>query len=507
MADVPLDYLAPQVPRLRTVLRRVAAVVTVLAVIGVGTVAVHRIVVSCAGVRSGLIRVDGECVGTLTDVDRHFFSDDLRSVQAAIARENAWVHEQWQADPERNRYVRVALLSPMTATAKSFMSAEQIRHSVQGAYVAQRRANHTPDFADPRPLVQLVLANPGSRQTQWRRVVEALERTTDDRHPLVAVIGMGTSITATRDTAHYLSASDADLPMVAGVATSDEFRDIPGFVRTSPSNTDYVRALGAYLAENPELRTGMLVYDDSEPDLYVRDLRAVYERLLGRYLTVPAKAYFGAADPENRTQLFSTIQTSVCNTPRPDLILYAGRALDLDDFVHSLAVRSCRDPISILVGATGLGPFADLTPILQQGQITIINAAGVDPAWFATESPPSGTAPDGLMPFLTAFRAEEFGEPGALDDGYGPTHHDAMATAVMAIRAVTPGLPPDEIPRAGNVRGQLMNLNNSSYVPGAGGRLTFTTTRMADPIGRWIPVISIPPSAAPPAHRPYVTSG
>ncbi|WP_428961532.1 ABC transporter substrate-binding protein [Micromonospora fluostatini] len=507
VADVPPDHLAPRVPRTRTVLRRCAVVLSVVVLVAAGAAVVHRVAVSCGPVRSGLTRVDGECVGVLTDVGGHAFSDDLRSVQDAIDRENAWVDAQYRADPGGNRYVRVALFSPMTATAHSFMTADQVRHTVQGAYVAQRRANHTPDFDDPRPLVQLVLANPGSRQAQWPRVVRALERMTDDRHPLVAVIGMGTSITATRDAARYLSASATDLPMVAGVATTDEFRDITGFVRTSPSNTDYVRALADYLAGHRELRTGMLVYDDSEPDLYVRDLRSAYERHLRRYLTVPAKSYFGAADPENRTQLFATIQDSVCNAPRPDLILYAGRALDLDDFVRSLALRGCRDPISILVGATGLSPLEDLTPALVEGRITIVNAAAGHPSWFTADSHPPGSVPDGLPPFLAAFRAEKFGEPGALADGYGPTHHDAMATAVMAIRAVAPGLPRDEVPRAGNVRGQLMNLNNSSTVPGAGGTLTFTTDRRADPIGKWVPITVIPPAADPPARRPYVTTG
>ncbi|WP_139135621.1 ABC transporter substrate-binding protein [Micromonospora yangpuensis] len=504
VADVPVNYLSPRVPRTCTVLRTAAVLATVVAVVAAGVLVTHRVVTACGDLRSGLSRVDGECVGVLTDAAAWTFSADLRSVQQAIDRENDWVHEQWRADPDEHRYVRVALLSPMTATTESFMTAAQVRHAVQGAYLAQRRANHSPDLDDRSPLIQLVLANPGSRQAQWLPVVRKLEAMADDETPLVAVVGMGTSIVATRDAARHLSDSDSDLPMVAGIATTDEFRDIKGFVRASPSDTDYVRALSRYLDEHPDLRAGMLVYDDSEPDLYVQDLRRAYETQLDGYLTVDAKSFFGAADTRNRTQLFATIRDSVCITPRPNLILYAGRALDLDDFVRSLAGRRCRDPISIMVGATGLADLAGLAPTLTEARITIVNSASVHPSWFTSVGQPPGPVPDGLPPFLTAFRSEQFGEPGALTDGYLLTHHDAMATAVKAIRLVARQIPPDEVPRAGNVRGQLLNLNNGSEVPGAGGTLSFTADRLADPVGKWVPIIEIPATTTP-TTRPYVT--
>jgi ABC-type branched-subunit amino acid transport system substrate-binding protein len=495
---------------MRAWLRRIAVPITVAITVAglVATTVVAANQFACGGLRSGLTRVDGECVGVSAEADTYYFSDDLRSIQDAIKRENDRVHQEWMADPGQNRYVKVALLSPLTATRTSFMNQDQIRHAVQGAYVAQRRANTTKDFDDQSPLIQLVLANEGGQQAEWRRVVRKLEEMAADEHPMVAVIGMGTSIAATRDAAQYLSVSASALPMIAGVTTSDEFRDIEGFTRVSPSDSDYVAALASYLAGRNDLRSGMLVYDRSEPDLYVRDLRLAYEAQLGDYLTVDAKSYFGEGDSsQNQTKLFSAITESVCNVQRLDMILYAGRALDLDDFVESLSGRTCRaNPVAILVGATGLTGLELLRDTLTRGKITVVNAAAIDPGWFAGSGTPKVASPTYFPPFAAAFEGE-ISESDALADGYAIIHHDAMATAVKAIRTVARQLPgADQVPTAGDVRGQLLNLNNGSEVRGAGGTLSFTTDRLADPVGKWVPIILIPAPAAPgPARPTYIT--
>ncbi|MFG1913723.1 ABC transporter substrate-binding protein [Micromonospora sp. NPDC048898] len=510
VAEIPPDYFAPRVPRLRKVLRSVAVVVTVIAVLTAGALVTRFVINRCGDLRSGLTKMDGECIGVLTDASAYTFKG-LESIQVTIDQENDRVHKAWLADPDGNtQYVRVALLSPLTTATNSFMSIDQIRHSVQGAYLAQHRANHSAAFKDASsPPIQLVLASPGSRQTHWEPVVRQLERMAGDDHPLVAIVGMGTSVAATRDAALHLARSSSGLPMVSAVASTDDFRDIEGFVRTTPSNTDYVAALAGYLGGHPNLNNGMLVSDASAPDLYVQDLRDAYNAQLKSYLKADEKKFFGLADNKNKTQLFANISQSVCIS-RSNLILYAGRALDLDDFIKSLKERACKDlGISIMVGATSLIFLENLgSDLLTNNKIKIVNAAAVHPKWFTSKVDDQGFRPDatasggqtydGLKKFLEDFDEEGLGGRQELADGYLVTHHDAMATAVMAIRVVNGQLEKGKLPQARDVRGQLLNLNTGSEVPGAGGNLRFTQDRKADPVGKWVPIIEIPSAETSP---------
>ncbi|TDC43349.1 ABC transporter substrate-binding protein [Micromonospora sp. KC213] len=497
VAGVPTDFFTPRVPRSRRVLRLATATAAVAALVAASALVVNIVVTSCGSLRSGLTRVGGECVGVLTDVGAHTF-EGLGDVQQKIREQNEIVRAKSAA--ENQPYVRVALLSPMTSAEKSFMSKAQVRHAVQGAYVAQVRANGSDGTNDP-PLIELVLANVGSRQEQWRRVVRTLEQLADDENPLVAVIGMGTSIAATRDAAQYLAASDSGLPMIAGVATADDFRDIEGFVRASPSDTDYVLALNAYLQTRTDLRKGMVVFDESEPDLYVRSLLAAYRRILKDYLLPYERSFVGAGDPGQRARFLEPIATSVCTDPKPDMILYAGRVLDLDDFVNTLASRQCftQKPLTILVGATGLTVSDETAARMAQTGITIVTAASVHPSWFTGDA--VVPAPKGLAAFVEAFRAARFGDEATLTDGYALTHHDAMATAVTAIRMAKRSKL-----SAADVRGQLLNLNKDVVIPSAGGELSYTTGRRADPVGKWVPITVLPAGAAPiPKGTPFIT--
>ncbi|TDC78003.1 hypothetical protein E1193_21440 [Micromonospora sp. KC606] len=497
VAGVPPDFFAPRVPRSRRVLRLAAATAAVAGLVAASALAVNVLVNSCGSLRSGLTRVGGECVGVLTDVGAHTF-EGLGDVQQKIRQQNEIVRKKSAA--ENQPYVRVALLSPMTATGKSFMSKAQVRHAVQGAYVAQVRANGSAGTNDP-PLIELVLANVGSRQEQWRRVVRELERLAEDENPLVAVIGMGTSIAATRDAARHLAASRSELPMIAGVATADDFRDIEGFVRASPSDSDYVLALKAYLQNRGDLRRGMVVFDESEPDLYVRSLLAAYRRLLKEYLLPYERSFVGAGDPGQRARFLEPIAVSVCTNPQPDMVLYAGRALDLNDFVNTLASRQCftQKPLTILVGATGLTVSPETAARMAQTRITIVTAASVHPSWFTDDA--TVPVPKGLAAFVDTFRAARFDDESALLDGYALTHHDAMATAVTAIR-----LAKRSKLSAADVRGQLLNLNKDVVIPSAGGELSYTTARRADPVGKWVPITVVPAGAATvPKGTPFIT--
>ncbi|MFC4561794.1 ABC transporter substrate-binding protein [Nocardiopsis mangrovi] len=442
---------------------------------------------------------DGECVGT-TD-GSHVFDPGFADVQARIAAENERVAEQIDGGAAA---ARIAVMTQLTPTAVSAMSPDQVLRSLEGAYVAQMRANHSRDIGDPTPLVQLVLANEGSRQEHWEPVVDRLVEMSTEPVPLLAVIGLGVSIRSTAEAADRLSASG--VPMVSAVASADGLNDgsYPGLLRAGPSNTDFVTALRGYVEAHDELRTGILVFDQNAPDLFVSTLTAAFEAEMAEYTEgVPPQPFSGTALADGSPPtLFASAAQNICQT-EADMVFYAGRGVDLSGLIDALHSRPCvREPLTVFFAETGLSLREDeeIRGDLEDGNITIVHAAASDPDWGSG----ARGEPEGFAPFVDSY-AEHVGDPGgALDNGYAIAHHDAVMVAVQAIRLYTRE-GGDEPPRAEGVRGALFRLNAGNVVRGAGGDLAFSTTRDGDPGGKPVPVFEIPRPGEAPAHDLYTT--
>jgi hypothetical protein len=494
IADIPQTTFDPR-SRWRRWRSRITLATIAVVLAAAGGYGLNLVVHTCGGLRSGITSIGGECVG-ITD-GAYIFSPELSTIEGKFKTENDWV----QTQPS---YVNVVLLSPFTATPSSPMSMALIRHSVEGTYTAQYRANHTHDFGDQQPLIRVLLANEGSREDQWQPVVHQIEALANGPHPVVAVVGLGVSVANTQHGAQDLSARH--IPMVAAVLSADglDHDHIPGLIRVTPNNTDYVGALRQYLGTRPDLKTAIIVYDRSEPDLYVTTLRTAIEHGLATYLTNAPQSFFGTAIPSDVTpQLFDGITRNVCSEA-PDIVFFAGRSTDLRAFIDSLAGPACgkKQPLTIMVGATGLSSVRQDIQNLRNRNITVIYASSADPAWV---NDPNGR-PDYYTDFLAAYQQHVGLTPGALDDGYALMHHDALAAAVTAIRLASPatGTPIDVTPA--NVGSQLLNLNNEYTVPGGSGTLTFSSRRGGNAGNKPVPVVGIPalPDDAPRSH-PYTT--
>jgi hypothetical protein len=436
----------------------------------------------------------GECVG-VTDGGSYVFRD-FAAVQEKIKAENDKVRQT-----EKN-YVNVALLTPLTPAENSAMSLHKTRHALEGAYIAQYRANNDPKrvAGDLQPKIRLLLANEGSHQDQWRSVVDRLVEMTDGNHPLVAVIGMGISIQQTEDAARVLSRHQ--VPMISAVVTADglDFRSIPGLIKVSPTNADYVEAVRRYLHTRDDLRTAMLVYDgnsdlENNTDLYTRSLREDFEKTF--YFDFPAQTFTGSTIQSKATpNMFSGIRSAVCAT-NPDKLFFAGRERDLLVFLQSLAGRACIDKtITIISGATGFETIQSVRDDLIRWNINVIHAGSVDTrAWDDDSDLCRNGVPPHYADFRTAFHDAQTGFPGeSLADGYAIMHHDALLAAATAIRLSSPD-PAARTPKAVDVRSQLLNLSVDHKIQGAGGELSFSRATGGNPDGKPVPVIHIPSSA------------
>jgi ABC-type branched-subunit amino acid transport system substrate-binding protein len=467
--------------------RKRIGLMTVVVVLAVGLgLAANEVIPPCGSLGSGVQRVDGECVG-VTD-GSYLFDLAFEEVQEKIARENA------QVRAVSSSYVTVALLDLLTPTETSAKSTEEIRSELEGAYTAQRRINELVLPTSSSPQIQLVLANQGNTDDQWQPVADQLVEMAEGDHPLVAVIGLGVSTAQTRERAEYLS--DHDIPMVGALLTADELNhnNIPGFIRVSPTTQDYAKALRRYLETRNDLNSAVMVYDmnsDSGADLFTKSLKEDLGQEM-QYLINgrPPLPFVGASIPTNASPgRFDIVTPNICSEPL-DVVIYAGRQVDLKGFLQSLAGRQCfLTPLTVITAADIGMLLREREQQLGAANLTVVHAGtSYAEGW---ERSVEGT-PQNYGDFLSAFRGHGFTDKNLIDSE-AIMMHDALLTAEQAVGLATSGETP---PTAANVRSVLLNLSGEFQVQGASGTLSFSSGPGAgNPQGKPVPLLQYP---APP---------
>lgn len=473
--------------------------------ITIGGFAAEALLTSCGGPGSGVTKVDGQCVG-VTD-GSYIFDEAYRDVQEKIQRENKLVNDIVN-DPDRgpDRAVTIALLSPMLGAEGSPFSVHEIRNLLEGAYTAQYRANHTRDFGDSDPLIRLVLANEGSHQQHWQPVVKQLVEMKNAEAPLNAVVGLGVSIVETELAAKELAR--AKIPTIGAITTADQlnYRDIRGFLRVSPSNRDYVASLRKYFdarAEyDPALGIGpaVVVYDTNSElrgDIFIQSLHDDLVKQMEGWITIPELSFEGELSPSDATPGgFHSTTNSICIS-MPQTVFFAGRKADLKAFLGSLKERSCNThSVTVVTVDADTDVYGKNVKTLEENGIKLVYADASNPrGWI------DGVAqtPDHFPAFKRWF--EHFGfDLTHLYDGGAISHHDAVAAAAKAIQLVVDNQSSSGLPKAEDVLNQLLYLHTSP-VPGASGTLRYSSRgeggeESGDPLGKPIPVLEFPESAA-----------
>ncbi|HEX9999806.1 MAG TPA: hypothetical protein VGB74_05095 [Actinoplanes sp.] len=520
---------APTRPARRRAVRHKAAasIVVVLLVVALVLVGWQTYLNSCRGFAwpdRALTRSDGECIGWYDEKAFAYFPG-IADITDRIASENRRVSDTG------NPYVRVAVFMPLTARdLGDAMTPETIRHSLEGAHVAQLRANTPAEILATAPLIQLVPVNIGRDQKQWSRmlpVVSSMARA--GKHPLVAAVGLGVSLAATKEAADALS--ELPVPAVGAVITANNVTAKNMFV-VSPSNLDYVNALREHItataetaaakkagndpppisADRKALKSGtaILVYDTTEGDNYATTLADSFRTQLPGYLDGREVGFKGSIQPNGEiTADFGPVRTTLCLT-EADMIFYAGRDRDLTSLITAVATRksSCKTvkKLTILTGATGLAEFQRDQPLqdqMRKNDITVIDAS----ATYARRWLSGAEAPPGFDAFRTAFEkyaAATRQTVDVLDDGYLIMHHDAVLAVVTAARTAVIDQKDNKEPVAKDVLRTLRNLNvPPAVVRGASGDIGFNGTS-GWPHGKPVPIIEIPEPQQAAAKPPPV---
>jgi ABC-type branched-subunit amino acid transport system substrate-binding protein len=469
--------------------RRRIVVLVVVALVAAGAVWFGvRWTEKCGPLDSGVQEVDGDCVG-VTD-GSYVFHPELADIEGKIAAENARVRG------DKRGYVSIALVDPLTPNDHSALPADAVRNRLEGAYTALRRVNADRVAGDPNPQIQLLLANEGSTDGQWGQVSDRLAELSEaDANPLVAVVGLGVS--TARTMRHTQDLSEDGIPMVGAVLTADnlEYDEVPGLIKTSPSNRHYVAALRDYLTE-AGLGSAIMVRDsnsDAGFDLYAKTLEDEFETQMKGIIKYETQQFTGkSAASDAPPSLFDNVQANICAAAgdRGVAVLYAGREIDFGDFIDSLRSRTCsQTPLNILTAGVELAKVLRGKD-LRGAKLTVFNAATVDPLGWRDKAP--GT-PKYFPDFYSAF-AKRF-TPDDLADGGAIMMHDAVLTAGRAIRLAAPnGSASTVTPNA--VRAQLLNINTLYSVQGASGTLRFSKQPSGEGTGipkdKPIPVLMYP---------------
>jgi hypothetical protein len=326
-------------------------------------------------------------------------------------------------------------------------------------------------------------------------VVDQLVDLADEQH-LVGVIGVGQSTTNAQHTARALS--EADIPMVASVVTATDFhveqpaqagqaaRYIKGFTRVSSTTGNQIGVLSRYLGRQGVNRA-MLVYDVNEDDLYTSTLYQEFKAAAASgALSITVESRFDT-EASLDTQ-FREIMRDLCGDGAPDTVLYAGRAVLLDDLITNLRKRGCarERSITLVTGsdASMLRTRADLQPQQDQPDLTVVYTPHVDP---------DAARVMGITEFggLTAAFERLGFDPADLADGWGVMMHDAMLATSEAVNRSANGLPAGEVPTRQAIRAELERSDRErNQIRGAGGTFTIDATT-GNAVGRRLPVIEV----------------
>lgn len=476
-----------------------------------------------------------ECIGVTAAA--YAFDPDLADVMGRIEAENKAAREG--ARKSGKPVVSVAVVMPYTSsTPGAAMSKELIRHSLQGAYLAQRGHNHGPATRDT--AIQLLFANVGEDLSHWQTVTDELSSRRGGSAPLVAAIGLPNSDAATLDTVRRGLGHDS-IPAVSAVLSSRDMEH-PFLFKVSPSTDQLVDALKRHVSANKVNREDTFMIADERDDNYVANLRRVFRQEFGAQYGITddevqrrTETYQGIKGPaeEGEPQIFRRAVSAMCAVGARTVFL-AGRDADLPPFLETIdQTRSCDsdpddEPMRILRVSTGRDPVtetATMRRIAERNNIEIVTAAAVDaPRWRAASSG-DNQVPKAFGPFADSYD-QYFGkngkeQPDALSDGYAVMHHDALTavgTAVAAARdsgieSVDHNDVYDELRR-----GSPLAQCAAGCVPGASGVFTFADESMGTderarheaatglwPVCKPVPVVTFPKErlSRSPLYRTY----
>ncbi|MGW0733256.1 hypothetical protein [Streptomyces sp. NPDC002851] len=466
---------------------------------------------------AGLEDVRGECVGVTSSAeefrrDPKHFPDGLAEVSRRIQEQNAYA--------EQGPHATIALEIPMTDP--NVRRQKEILHEVQGAYLAQYRANQ--EEAQKPPRIRLVFANIGSDRRSWATVHRRLAELAKSKDNFRVAFGLDLSVKETYEALKDLTVEHR-LPVVLGPSTADSMANprtgeptFPGLARVAPTNSEQAKALvefdkGLRDDEKLSLRNAVLITDTVEGDDYVDSLRGAFRSLL-KQSPHPEKTYKSRGSDEDGVLggEFEDFANQICAAdPEIDTIYFAGRVVQLQQFITALGKRTCPTRHFTLVSGSGASTLYDTEKLdwdaikgdRSRGRkgITVRYTSNAhQDAWRTKDAPKVGGSRadvDNLVELAGPSRPKSVGSIGPVDliDSRMYVAYDAAWTAIQGIRErmdVDDLLDDEELPTTDQIRDDWDRLQGQSMVRGASGWICLDAS--GNPYDKAVAVVQLDPS-------------
>ncbi len=413
-------------------------------------------------------RIDNQCIGA-TD-GRVLLSEDLKDVLHKINEENE------QIDNSGDAAVSIAYLIPLPKSPDDKL-AELLRHELQGAYIAQLRANQP---TEGLPLVRLLVANYGNQSSEWQRVTQNLLGKVDQPERLVAAVVTGRTVDNTIRAIDALRSEG--VPVIASRLTGNELtfldeRRVQGLARVAPTNNDQAESIALFLKQTRN--SALLVQDDNPDDPYLFSLgeafQAKFEDQTHKLLEPPGRYTSTFPGVESRMR---GILRDICEQ-RPEVVFFAGRTPALKAFIAASPQRPCPDvPIRVVAGADAaefpseVRSSTDLRNALTtksaNAEVSVVYTSQAHPrSWSGSQDSADSFSSDsmryldsgceGVRCYKNLFPGEQ------MDDGAAIIGHDAVTVATSAIHS-------EQInDKPGLIIQEFNSIHGKGAVPGASG--------------------------------------
>jgi ABC-type branched-subunit amino acid transport system substrate-binding protein len=440
----------------------------------------------------------GECVG-VTDGSYQFEPGHpaLVGVEDKIKAEDQWVRRTGKS------YVSVAYLMPAVGGVDAENTFEG---QLEGAYTAEHYANHGGNVQGTSPLIQLLIASIGVNADQYPVVDAEIVDDVASQH-LVAAAGIAISLDNTLREVKDLTADK--IPVFGSTPTSDQFDNIPGFVRVSPSNKQEIDAVLSYVRSKDS--RAFLIEDTNPSDIYDTSISDEFQADFPdpTHSIVDTETYdsAGEASLDDRvgqqvSNRISQMSLDIC-VSGADVVLYGGRGRDLTTLVGDLASRPCGNrPVTIVSGddASNVPASGSVVQGLRSG-VSVYYATEVDPGEWARS--PGKLIVDGTNVYnqaqqgyagFTAVAKALFGV-GTASQRDVAMGYDAMLTCISAAHLAGEANP--AAVTAGSMDDELSALQGGRTVFGASGPIdlsgvyTGPGAQGSNPVMKAVPILRL----------------
>ncbi|MGH4014902.1 MAG: ABC transporter substrate-binding protein [Pseudonocardiaceae bacterium] len=448
----------------------------------------------------------------LTDGISDITAKDFLDVQGLIHDENERVIDSGRP------WVSIAVMLPIRTGDPYTLS---FLHQIQGAYITQYWSNHrldAPDdptqFSDDAPLIKLLIADTGREGKEWPETVKQLMSCKDDEH-LVAVTGLSPSKEPTQHAINALA--NEGITMVSSTATATDLatNEIARehHFRVSPNNSDEAAAAIEHLETTTEWNSAssakpykaFLVQNKDNEDTYATDLGDKYRKRFPKDSAahILRQGVYDSSKPAAGNALDDHAESICAN--HYSVVFFAGRGDDLRTFLSHLDDQPC-GPLTVISGddASELATPSPKDHLMwddPENDIEVIYTALATPQAWAEQY--RNYIPVVQRPVDQKRWSGECAQcfprlfPGTfLDDGDAIMLHDAVLTAVTAVRKVATQNKPQ--PVADDLFNGINAITQNDPVRGASGWIHFEHDADAPagvPYDKAVPIMQLKPDS------------